>query len=258
MKPGFTSPSEQSEKRPLWTLLLVLSLLILAGQLQLSDPIFDERANGPFRTIQLTIQISPAIPLICVLVSFLCGRAIAPAVIRPMAGIAFLTGALLTLVNAALSSSGSFQLSIIHGVSLSCAATAGLLILSFGRLNTNEIRFAWSGLIISSVVALWSLIAVPVILIQANNIARENPYCLARHDRSAQTSSATDLRGLSFYTTATGFKSTSNWYFHGVLIVETESGLQYFNWSPRYFRFDRIEHPDRFIVPLRGLCMPSA
>ncbi|MBI1492960.1 hypothetical protein [Halocynthiibacter styelae] len=258
MNKGLVSARTENKTQPHWLSLLLLSLLILAGHLQLVDTDASDHYSGLVQSVYLLVQTSPAIPLVCVTIRFLRGRPASPVLIRMLAISAFLSGILLTLINAVLSSSASFQISTLHGVSLTFTATAGFLILSFGRLSTSEVRLAWSGFLISSAAAFWSLLTVPVILIQAGSIASGNPYCLAQHSRQEQTSAATDLRGFSFYSTATGFKSTSNWHFHGVLIVEAEDGQKFFNWSPRRFRFDRIDNPQRYIVPFENLCMPAA
>ncbi|MBT3143641.1 hypothetical protein KMP95_06080 [Ruegeria litorea] len=180
-----------------------------------------------------------------------------PARIWPLAIAALLFGLFLTLVSAAFSSPHSTLFSMAHGGALSLAVASSVLCLAIGRIVSGGARLAFSGMAVSATAAVWSLLSVPSVVFQANRISAGYPLCISHHGPSSDVSSIWDLRGFSFYTTDSGYKSTSGWYFHGTLTVDGNDGRQYFNWSPHRFRFDQIEHPERFIAPLRSLCEPS-
>ena len=105
--------------------------------------------------------------------------------------------------------------------------------------------------------AFLSLLGAFVVVGQSALIADGRPYCVARHDAERAVRSLGEVRLFSFYTTATGYKSTSRWWFHGVLTVDDPTGTRYYNWSPRLFRFDRIERPYVQLQPVTDLCEPS-
>nr|WP_321511041.1 hypothetical protein [uncultured Celeribacter sp.] len=85
-----------------------------------------------------------------------------------------------------------------------------------------------------TLISLWSLVAMALALNQISALTQGAPYCVARS--GAPIHSIADLRGLAFYTDETGFKSTSRWTFHGVLLTEDQA----WNWSPQRLRFDPI------------------
>ena len=62
---------------------------------------------------------------------------------------------------------------------------------------------------------------------------------------------------LAFFTTFTGYKCTSRWYFHAVLIVDGENGREYWNWSISRMRFERFYNPDRFVERPTYVCQPN-
>jgi hypothetical protein len=65
------------------------------------------------------------------------------------------------------------------------------------------------------------------------------------------------LRGTRLFTTFTGYKSTSRWYFHAVLIVDGEKGREYWNWSISRMRFERFYNPHRFVERPTHVCQPT-
>lgn len=172
-----------------------------------------------------------------------------PARIWPLAIAALLVGLFLTLVSAAFSSPHSTLLSMAHGGALSLAVASSVLCLAIGRIDSGGARLAFSGMALSATAAAWSLLSVPSVVFQANRISAGYPLCLSHHGPSSDVSSIWDLRGVSFYTTDSGYKSTSGWYFHGILLVDGNDGRQHFNWSPRRFRFDQINTPNDLSHP---------
>ncbi len=113
-----------------------------------------------------------------------------------------------------------------------------------------------AGLLMAFVVSVWSLVMIFGVTGQAQRIADGRPFCIAHHSEDAPVRSFYELRPTSFFTTRTGYKDTSSWYFHGVLLVEREDGLEFYNWSPRRMRFDKT-HGDGWTVGLRDNCEPS-
>ena len=118
-------------------------------------------------------------------------------------------------------------------------------------------RTLWTRWISGSIIVLittWSIVSGISAAAQALDIASGRPYCIA-HTRPrpyVTLASIFDIRGTNFYTDVTGYKSTSRWYFHAVLVA----GNDYWNWSIRSMRFDRIERPHRQF-DLVGACEPT-
>lgn len=238
--------------------LLTCAALIFAGLIQPMDTKLFEEAMDVGAAALLLAWFAPALPAAMVILRIALPRPVSPALIWPLAIAVLLIGLFLTLASTAFSSPHSTLLSVTHGGVLSVAGASSVLCLAIGRIGSNGARLAFSGLALSAAAAAWSLLSVPSVLFQANRISAGHPSCISHHGPSSEVSSIWDLRGFSFYTTDSGYKSSSGWYFHGILIVEGNDGRQYFNWSPRRFRFDRIERPERFIAPLRNLCVPSS
>lgn len=145
-----------------------------------------------------------------------------------------------------------------NGIALSLAAASSVLFLAAGCIGSIGRWLAFTGMALSATAAAWSLLSVPAVVYGANRIAAGNPFCIGRHAPASEITSIWDLRGFSFYTTASGYKSTSGWYFHGLVVVDGTDGRQYFNWSPRGFRFDRIHHPERLAARVQDICEPTS
>ncbi|MDE4132344.1 hypothetical protein PXK00_04435 [Phaeobacter sp. QD34_3] len=239
------------------TIRAACAALIAVGFLQLIDARILGSSIGVFSILALMVWAVPLVPLIAILAERLRKTPVSP-VLAKSASIAFLlSGVLLTLIVSAFASPKSGLMVMFHGGALSLGAAASLLFLGGKGLGPFAARAALSGMAVATVVALWSILAAVMVVGHANRLAAGAPFCIAHHGPSAQVRSIWDLRGFSFYTTDSGYKLNSGWYFHGVMIVDKEGGRQYFNWSPRRMRFERIEHPGRFIAPLRDLCEPS-
>jgi hypothetical protein len=104
-----------------------------------------------------------------------------------------------------------------------------------------------------------SLAVAGAALMQAGWMADGAPASSARHeDRPERVGSIRDLRAFSFYTTRSGYKDSSRWYFHGLLIVCRPDGEEVYNWSPRRLRFMRFERPHLLAVDPSWACEPVA
>ena len=232
--------------------------LIFAGFIQPIDTMLFDETMDLVKVASLLAWFAPALPTVIVILWIALPRPASPALIWPVAIAVFLVGLFLTFASTVLSSPHSTLLSVTHGGALSLAGASSVLCLAIGRIGSNGVRLAFSGMALSAAAAAWSLLAVPSVVFQANRISAGDPLCISHHGPSSDVSSIWDLRGFSFYTTDSGYKSTSGWYFHGVLTVDGNDGRQYFNWSPRRFRFDRVEPPPRLIASLRNLCKPAS
>lgn len=235
-------------------LLPVSAVLILVGFLQ---PLDSLPSPSMISMIAFAVWLAPAVPLICV-----CLRAVmAPPISQGWAlfwAVAALgIGCCLTLLGSAFAPPGSVLISAVQGGGLTLAVSASLLSLAPEAPGGRAVWLAVAGLMLASLLAIWSLLCVPIVLIQAERSAAGAPYCIAQHGPSRRVDGFWDLRGFSLYSRDSGYKDNSGWYFHGILIVEDGEGQSYFNWSPRNMRFDRINHPERFIAPLRNLCRPE-
>ncbi len=156
----------------------------------------------------------------------------------------------LTVLTATVSGAGDL-IAMGHGLSLTLAVSASILLLAT-QTQTNPFKSAPVILLLAPLaVALWSLISGVAVVWQANRLADNRTFCVAAHDQSAPIRAFAQLRGLSFYTT------TAGWYFHGLLIVETDTGKEFYNWSPRRMKFQKTENPERFIASPLNVCTPQ-
>lgn len=237
------------------------SVLIFAAYIEPFDPSIFE-PNGRGKTLPLFFQatylyswLAPAIPAFIGGLVLLGLPSIPRSLARCIAVFSIVSGLLLTLFGMVPSLGSDTQ--ILHGVTLTIAVAASFLIWSGSGGQPQPSRAAKIGISIGTIAALWSLLTVPMILVQARFIADGAPYCIAEHSKNAPIEAVRDLRGFSFYTTATGDKSTSKWYFHGLMLVDHPDGQRVYNWSPGRWRFDPVERPDAMIEPVRNVCAPS-
>ncbi|MEL0438957.1 hypothetical protein [Phycobacter sp. K97] len=231
--------------------------LIAVGFLQPLDARILGASIGVFSILALTVWVAPLVPLVAVFAGRLRKTPVSPVLAKSASIAVLLFGLLLTLIVWAFASPKPGLLVMFHGGALSSGVAASLLLLGGSYLGPFATRAALSGMAVATGAALWSILAAVMVIGHANRLAGGAPFCIAHHGPSSQVQSIWDLRGFSFYTTDSGYKSNSGWYFHGVMIAEQDDGRQYFNWSPRRMQFDRIEHPGRFIVPVEKLCEPS-
>ena len=95
-----------------------------------------------------------------------------------------------------------------------------------------------------AMLAIWSLSSVPAVVLAANKIAEDKPFCVAFHQWDGAIKRFSDLRGTVLITSSTGYKDTSRWFWHGIM----EADGQLYNWSPRYRRFDKIPYTNGFLA----------
>ncbi|WP_122072624.1 hypothetical protein [Pseudophaeobacter sp. EL27] len=238
-------------------LLAAFAALILAGFIQPLDTSLVSTSSTVIGVLALAVWFAPASPMVFVCLGAGLKTTVSPVWIRVLAVALCGVGVCLTLLGVAFAPPGAGLLSALHGGGLTLAVVASLLCMTPKWLSARAARLAAVGVGLSSLLAIWSLLSVPAVLFQARAVAAGAPYCIAQHGPSRKVETLWDLRGFSFYTRVSGSKDSSGWYFHGVLTVEGAAGRQYFNWSPRHLRFDRIEHPDRFIASVQNLCSPK-
>ena len=160
------------------------------------------------------------------------------------------TGCLLVLLASLTFSGPEFPFIVLQALAGS-AAVIGAAALLEGRT-----RLAMTSAAFPVLIAAWSLGAAAVAAGGAVRVADGRDYCIARHGGPA-IRGWPELRGVALYTDRTGYKSTSRWFFHAILLVEDGDKDAAFNWSPRRMRWEMLERPERLIEPVRGSCEPS-
>lgn len=200
------------------------------------------------------IAILPLMPFAILVLSIVSRRRI-PVVLAAILAIACLSvGAFVTFVLMALSGGGTAMV-LLHGMALTLACTTSILLASALRQRAKSVAF---GVYIFPVlVGAWSLAMVPLAYSSAVKASENRSYCIGEHSPvGRELSSIFGLRGLSLYTTRSGYKIGDAWYFHGLLLVEDDSGLNVYNWSPRGMRFDVVERPGALIANPFAACQP--
>ena len=201
------------------------------------------------------ISAMALVPLTLAIIGMVLPKPLNKFVASGFAIVAAIIGAGLTFLYATQTGAGSL-LATVHGLSLTLAVSASILMLATQN-RSKPFKTAPVILLLAPLaVALWSLVSGVAVVWQANRLADNHAFCVAAHDHSAPIRTFAQLRGLSFYTTASGYKSTSRWYFHGLLIVKTDTGKDYYNWSPRRMKFQQIKHPERFKISPLNVCRP--
>ena len=117
-----------------------------------------------------------------------------------------------------------------------------------GTMAQGNSRFRLPAMALAGGYGLWSLLAFGAVLLQVHQITQGAPWCMARH--GMPPAQMQDLRGAALFTSATGYKDSSQWYFHGVL----RTGDQLFIWSPRQLRFAPLPDPARQMADPRQAC----
>ena len=215
--------------------------------------------GGPFgfRFVLRIAQLAPFFPLLMLALACLTGLHLPRGVARFLSFLSVALGLTITAASAAASGPGSLIV-LVEGIALTLAVAATFRLLARPDGDARTRRAALMRMAPATAVALWSLGAAGLIAASATRISDGRPYCLARHGDTEAVESLAALRGLSFYTTRSGYKSSSNWYMHGILIVETGAAPEVYNWSPRRLRFDRLREPGRLTIDPRGNCKPRA
>lgn len=180
---------------------------------------------------------------------------------RSLAGIiiviTLIIGFMLTLLSAAFSGAGA-KFVLVHGSLVTLIVTT-----SVAHLVATPHRgligiFSNVSMFLATFAATWSIISMFMVIINVEKTANQRPFCIAHHSSHATpVKSIAELRGFSFYTVSTGYKDSSKWYFHGVMVVANEDGDQYYNWSPSSSKFDERKRQHLLIVRIENSCTPK-
>jgi hypothetical protein len=229
--------------------LLLLTALVVVGYINLSLlALFLEMKSaalpGAAAAVAL-IAVSPCLPLAAALMVRLTSWRLAGRLAATLAVLAGGCGALLGLLDAALSEGG--WLVLVHGITLAAAVAAAVLMLSRSRFGQ---RSALVLLTAPALGAVWSLVVLGVVTLSANRISDGRPYCLAKPQAKGPVLSLADLRGFAFYT-------KDEWSFHGLLLVHDKTKTIAYNWSPRRMQFDQVLRPELLIADPRSQCLPQ-
>ena len=201
------------------------------------------------------IAILPVMPFATLALSIISRRRIPTALSVALALVIFCAGAFATFFMVALSGGGA-EMVILHGMALTLACTTSILLAS--ALKKRAMSVAFGVYVLPTLVGAWSLAVVPLAYSSALKVSANRAYCIGEHSPvQRELRSIFGLRGLSFYTTRSGYKIGDTWYFHGLLLVEEDSGLNVYNWSPRSMRFNVVGRPGSLIANPFAACQPK-
>ncbi len=194
-------------------------------------------------------------PFVILAFSIISRRKI-PVVLAVILALAILSvGAFATLVLMALSGGGT-ELVVMHGTALTLACATSILLVSAVGQIARFVTFAVFGFPV--LVGVWSLASVPFAYSSAVKTSANRAYCIGGHSTiERELGSVFGLRGLSLYTTRSGYKIGDTWHFHGLLLVEDDGDLNVYNWSPRSMRFDVVARPRSLIASPFAACQPK-
>ena len=220
----------------------------------ISVPLTD--ASLPKATwLEWFIAILPVMPFTILALSIISCRRIPVVLAVALALVLFCVGAFATFVIMALSGGGT-EMIMLHGMALTLACSTSILLASALRQKARSVAFGVY--VLPTLVGIWSLAMVPLAYSSAVEESANREYCIGEHSPiERELSSILGLRGLSFYTTRSGYKIGDTWYFHGLLLVEDDSGLNVYNWSPRGMRFNLVEKPGSLIANPFAACQPK-
>lgn len=243
--------------------LFAFAVLVAAAFVKPPDPkLFEPAAYWLSRVFLLPFVvawIAPLIPLFVAIVRYFLTRPAPPWLAWTLAILALFGGLILTFLGLVVTPGNSILIMGIHGLALTLAVVSSLPWLAFGRIDRIGVRITLITMLVAAVPAIWSLLSVPIVLIQASRAAEGAPFCITEHKPFSKSDGDPhwDLRAFSMYTMRSGYKDNSTWYFHGILVVDSGNGLRYFNWSPRRLRFDLIKYPRSFTASIEAFCQPS-
>lgn len=230
--------------------LLLITALIIVSYINFSLlALFAEMKNTALpgaAAVVVLIAVSPCLPLATALTVRLTSLRLGGWLAGAVAVLAGGSGALLSLLAAALSDTGAL-LVLVHGITLAAAVAAAVLMLSRSRFGQRSALVLLTAPVIGAV---WSLVVLGVVTLSANRISDGMPYCFAKPPTKGPVLSLADLRGFAFYTTA-------EWDFHGLLLVQDETETIAYNWSPRRMRFDPVLRPELLFPDPRSQCLPQ-
>ena len=233
-------------------------LIFVAYYHPLDLSVFSSRNGNTYPKFIVVMYLSawsaPALPALIACSCLLGMNRFTPLQAKLLATFSIVAGLFLTLASGVLTLSSDTQ--ALRGVTLTIAVASSFLIWSGEGDRAQPSLWAKAWLSVATLAAAWSVLTVPNILLQARWIADGSPYCIAHHRSDSEISSLAELRGFSFFTTNTGYKSTSKWYFHGLMIVDRKGEQLIYNWSPRRWRFDPVTRPDILVITVRDVCAP--
>lgn len=173
-----------------------------------------------------------------------------------LALVILIAGTFVTLVMMALSGGGT-KLVFLHGTALTTACASSFLLIS--TVGKKARLVAFGVYMFPVLVGVWSLAMVPLAYSSAVEISSGRAFCIGEHSPiERELGSIMGLRGLSFYTTGSGYKIGDTWYFHGLLLVEDGGDIDVFNWSPRHMEFQAVERPQLLFESPFKSCEPKA
>ncbi|KGM88048.1 hypothetical protein rosmuc_01742 [Roseovarius mucosus DSM 17069] len=201
-----------------------------------------------------SIAVLPLMPLAVLIVSVASSRRM-PIVFAAVLALLFLSaGAVVTIAMMALSGGGT-KMVAFHGTALTLACVASILLIS--TLGQKARAFVLAVYTFPVLVGVWSLAMVPLSYSNAIEVSSGRAFCIGEHSPIArELGSLIGLRGLSFYTTRSGYKIGDSWYFHGLLLVEDDGDTSVYNWSPRHMEFQAVERPQLLIASPFKACAP--
>lgn len=201
------------------------------------------------------IAILPLMPFAVLALSIASRRRIPSVFARILALMFFCAGAFATLVLVAFSGGGT-EMVMLHGTALTLACGTSILLVS--AVGQKAMSVAFGVYTLPVLVGIWSLAMVPIAYSSAVEIASGRAFCIGEHSPSKnELRSIAGLRGLSFYTTRSGYKIGDTWYFHGLLLVEENGATGVYNWSPHNMQFKSVERPRLLIATPLTACKPK-
>lgn len=226
-----------------FVLFFALTVLIALGLMQ--KPVWPEALDAMYEPwvgfvlfFYLLAWLSPLLPLTAVMLRGLLRRPLSTSSAWSLATLAVAALPWALLIDAFMSDAIG-TLAVVRCVLLTLAAASGFLVLAFGNLARCWVLAAYAGLGLAALAGAWSVVTVPAVIVQAERVANDAPYCLARDRRDAPVTSTWQLRGVSFHRVKWLYSRRTT---HGLLIVATHDGKRVYEWSPYRFRFAPIQN----------------
>jgi len=213
--------------------LAVMSILVLLPAIGILAPLYGGRLNL-YTRMRRPLRLVLGILLVPVILDWLFGTFASFFGTEAGIAVAFSTGAVVV-------------------------AAYGLAVSLLGRQGEEPTFFRPVATLYLLVYMVWCLGSGALAAAQAVWIAGDRPYCIAvsGHPRGLNRAgemdgpygsirSVLDLAGNRLYTYLTGYKDSSRWFFHGLLLVGSgpqaapATGVEVWNWSRITMTFDRL------------------
>lgn len=171
-------------------------MLIFAAYIQPLDPYLFEADTDKkarlllFQSLFFSLWLIPAIPAIVGGLALLGMFPIPRLLARILAGFSVVLGLFLTLASGAFGPFTDTQ--ALHGVSLTIALASSFLIWSGLNGKPQPSWAAKIGISVATVTALWSLLTVPVVLVQARTSQTAHPIASPNMQRILQSKPCTN------------------------------------------------------------------